>query len=94
VLPQAKLRIARAVFDRGGAADLDSEAFRAFEAANREWLQPYAVFRVLRRLFGTGEHWRWGALSQPTQEVGEGPLSLASHVRFVAAPTWPLLVLM
>lgn len=31
--------------------------------------QPYAVFIWLRRVFGTGEHWRWGALSQPTREV-------------------------
>ena len=27
------------------------------------------MFIVLRRVFGTGEHWRWGALSQPTQDM-------------------------
>lgn len=27
------------------------------------------MFIWLRRVFGTGEHWRWGALSQPTREV-------------------------
>lgn len=57
------------MFDSVGSADLDSEGFRRFREANWEWLQPYAVFCLLRRLFGTGEHWRWGALSQPTQEV-------------------------
>ncbi|KAI3431637.1 hypothetical protein D9Q98_004684 [Chlorella vulgaris] len=66
---QAKQRIARAVFDRGGAADLEGEEFLRFKEANWEWLQPYAVFLVLRRLFGTGEHWRWGDLSRPTQEM-------------------------
>ena len=67
--PQAKLRIARAVFDQLGKADLESEGFRRFCADSWEWLQPYAVFCMLRRVFGTGEHWRWGALSQPIQEV-------------------------
>ena len=37
--------------------------------------QPYAVFIWLRRVFGTGEHWRWGALAQPTREV-RGALQL------------------
>lgn len=36
---QAKLRIARAVFDRCGAADLESEGFRRFCADAWEWLQ-------------------------------------------------------
>ena len=66
---QTKLRIARAVFDRDGAAELNSEGFCRFREVNWEWLQPYALFCVLRRIFGTGEHWRWGVLSQPTQEV-------------------------
>ena len=66
---QAKLRIARAVFGRLGKADLESEGFRRFCADSWVWLQPYAVFSMLRRVFGTGEHWRWGALSQPTREV-------------------------
>jgi 4-alpha-glucanotransferase len=66
---KTKLRIARAVFDRCGAADLESESFRRFCSDAWEWLQPYAVFIWLRRVFGTGEHWRWGALSQPTREV-------------------------
>ncbi|PSC73748.1 4-alpha-glucanotransferase DPE2 [Micractinium conductrix] len=66
---EAKLRIAREVFDRQEAADMQSEEFQQFKAASWEWLQPYAVFIVLRRVFGTGEHWRWGALSQPTQDM-------------------------
>jgi len=27
------------------------------------------VFCLLRRMFGTGEHWKWGTLSTPTQQV-------------------------
>lgn len=33
------------------------------------WVQPYAIFCYLRDLFGTAEHWRWGALAAPTPEV-------------------------
>ena len=67
----AKLRIARALFDRLPPGELEGdEGFRRFCADSWEWLQPYAVFLVLRRVFGTCEHWRWGELSHPTQEVG------------------------
>lgn len=37
--PQTKLRIARAVFDRCGSADLESEPFRRFCSDAWEWLQ-------------------------------------------------------
>lgn len=70
--PQAKLRIARAVFERQGDADLATEEYRSFEASAAEWLKPYAVFIWLRGVMGTGEHWRWGALAQPTPEVRGG----------------------
>lgn len=46
-----------------------SKQFKEFCARNREWLQPYAVFCFLRDLFGTAEHWKWGAFSTPTPEV-------------------------
>lgn len=66
---EAKMRIARAVFDRRGQADLDSREFLRFKAEAWEWLQPYSVFCMLRKVFGSGEHWNWGSLSRPTQEV-------------------------
>lgn len=69
---QAKLRIARAVFERQGDADLATEEYRRFEASAAEWLRPYAVFIWLRGVMGTGEHWRWGALAAPTPEVRAG----------------------
>lgn len=48
---------------------LQSKLFREFCARNHEWLQPYSVFCFLRDLFGTAEHWNWGAFSTPTQKV-------------------------
>ena len=36
---------------------------------SEKWLRPYAVFKVLQDLFGTAEHWHWGALSRPTPRV-------------------------
>ena len=78
----AKLRLARALFDRLPPGELErDEGFRRFCADSWEWLQPYAVFLVLRRVFGTCEHWRWGALSHPTQEVGRLVGGLAGQCR-------------
>ena len=65
----AKLSIARRIFDAQGGTTLESADFKAFCAQNWEWLRPYAVFCFLRDLFGTAEHWRWGALGEPTDEV-------------------------
>mmetsp|Transcript_13105 Transcript_13105/g.39668 ORF Transcript_13105/g.39668 Transcript_13105/m.39668 type:complete len:1026 (-) Transcript_13105:2008-5085(-) len=64
----AKILIARSLFDRSGAALLQTDAFKAWYEANKEWLQPYAVFCFLRDLFGSAEHWKWGSLSSPTQQ--------------------------
>lgn len=38
-------------------------------ADNEFWLVPYAAFCFLRDLFGTAEHWRWGAMATPTPQV-------------------------
>ena len=43
-------------------AFLESDAFKRFLEEQSAWLRPYAVFGALRELFGTAEHWRWGAL--------------------------------
>lgn len=48
---------------------MQSPGFQQFYKANREWLQPYGVFKFLQDLFGTAEHWHWGSLSRPNQRV-------------------------
>lgn len=49
--------------------------FADYFAQNQGWLRPFAAFCVLKGLFGTAEHWNWGALSTPTPEV----LALLEH---------------
>jgi 4-alpha-glucanotransferase len=61
-----KLRLARAVFDARGAAATAEPEFLAWSADNAEWLRPYSVFCFLAELFGTAEHWTWGALARPS----------------------------
>jgi hypothetical protein len=39
--------------------------------AHKRWLVPYTAFCFLRDLFGTAEHWRWGAMATPTPELLE-----------------------
>ena len=43
--------------------------FSAWLERSKKWLKPYAAFCVLRDLFGTAEHWRWGAFDHGTSEV-------------------------
>jgi 4-alpha-glucanotransferase len=66
---RAKLEIARAVFDKLGAKATGGGEFKGWCQENVEWLRPYAVFCVLRDLFGTAQHWTWGALASPTPQV-------------------------
>ena len=49
--------------------DMQTPEFQEFFDKNKNWLEPYALFCVLRKLFGTTEHWRWGTLSTPTPDV-------------------------
>ncbi len=44
---------------------------QAWFADNASWLVPYAAYSWLRQLFGTAEHWRWGAMSKPSPELLE-----------------------
>ena len=44
---------------------------QAWFADNASWLEPYAAYSWLRQLFGTAEHWRWGAMSKPSPELLE-----------------------
>lgn len=65
---KVKGRISRLLFDRFGPETLESPAFKEWFAVNRDWLQPYAIFKVLKDLFGTAEHWQWGSLAHPSLE--------------------------
>jgi hypothetical protein len=71
-----KLAAARAAYDAarapGGALAPGGSLLHeldAFVEANAAWLKPYGAFCYLRDvIFGTAEHWRWGALASPTPE--------------------------
>lgn len=56
------------VFDRFAHETLESPSFKDWFSSNQDWLRPYAVFKVLKDLFNTAEHWQWGSLSQPSPE--------------------------
>ncbi len=56
---QAKWEYFRLIFKQEGSAVLDSEDFRTFFEANREWLQPYAVFSYLRDAYHTPNFREW-----------------------------------
>jgi 4-alpha-glucanotransferase len=43
--------------------------FKQWYEDNQSWIQPYSAFCFLRDLFGSAEHWKWGSLSQPSQQV-------------------------
>lgn len=42
---------------------------QAWFEQHQRWLVPYAAFCFLRDLFGTAEHWSWGAMATPTPEL-------------------------
>lgn len=51
---------------------LDSKAFRSFFEANKDWLQPYAVFSYLRDLYHTPNFREWPQYSEyNAQEIEE-----------------------
>ncbi|KAK9799848.1 hypothetical protein WJX73_009580 [Symbiochloris irregularis] len=82
-----KLSIARELFTRQGHAQLQDPGFKAWFKHSHEWLRPYAAFCVLRDLFGTAEHWTWGAFSHGTSQVVDKILSPSqehhSRVQFI-----------
>ncbi len=49
------------LFRQEGAQVLATEAYKAFFAANRAWLLPYASFSVLRDRYGTADFTTWPA---------------------------------
>ncbi|MBQ8500882.1 MAG: 4-alpha-glucanotransferase [Bacteroides sp.] len=56
---QAKWEYFRLIFKQEGEAVLASEAFKLFYEANKEWLQPYAVFSYLRDAYKTPNFREW-----------------------------------
>lgn len=56
---QTKWDYLRLMFAQEGAKILASDEFRIFFQANKEWLQPYAVFSYLRDINGTANFREW-----------------------------------
>lgn len=65
---KAKWEYFRLIFAQEGEAVLASEDFRAFFEANKEWLQPYAVFSYLRDAYRTPNFREWPRYSAYHQE--------------------------
>lgn len=63
VTVKEKLSFARRAYYNDGEKVLESDGFKSFYEKNASWLRPYGVFCVLRDLFGTSDHWRWGVFS-------------------------------
>ena len=73
---------------------LQDAEFQAWFESSRDWLQPYAAFLCLKDLFGSAEHWRWGALAEATPEAIQRLVSpdceLHSAIRFTYWLQWHL----
>ncbi len=65
---KAKWEYFRLIFAQEGEAVLASEDFRAFFEANKEWLQPYAVFSYLRDAYGTPDFRSWPHYAEYNQQ--------------------------
>ena len=63
----AKAEYLHAVYAEQGKKTLASKEFKAFMAANEEWLRPYAVFCALRDEKGTPDFSEWGAMAKYTK---------------------------
>ncbi|HQB58757.1 MAG: hypothetical protein LMBGKNDO_01365 [Bacteroidales bacterium] len=50
----------RYLFEQTGEKVMKSSSFRTFYKENKKWLQPYALFCVLRDKFGTADFSQWG----------------------------------
>ena len=63
----AKAEYLHAVYAEQGKKTLASKEFKAFMAANEEWLRPYAVFCALRDAKGTSDFAQWGSMAKYTK---------------------------
>ena len=80
----AKNEYLRLVFAQDGKKTLASKEFKAFLAANEEWLRPYAVFSALRDAKHTPDFSKWGAMAKYTKAKAakyekENPDAVAFH---------------
>ena len=80
----AKNEYLRLVFAQDGKKTLASKEFKAFLAANEEWLRPYAVFSALRDAKHTPDFSKWGAMAKYTKAKTakyekENPEAVAFH---------------
>ena len=64
-----KDRLLRKAFTTRGKKDLASPDYAIFTNRNRDWLQPYATFCVLRDTFGTADFQTWGAYARYAQKT-------------------------
>ena len=60
----AKRDYLRQLFKEQGAKTMATKEFKAFLAANEEWLRPYAVFSALRDELGTPDFSQWGKMAK------------------------------
>ncbi|MBQ2239412.1 MAG: 4-alpha-glucanotransferase, partial [Alistipes sp.] len=72
------------VYAQDGKKTLASKDFKAFLAANEEWLRPYAVFSALRDAKQTPDFSKWGAMAKYTKAKAakyekENPEAVAYH---------------
>ena len=80
----AKNEYLRLVFAQDGKKTLASKEFKAFLAANEEWLRPYAVFSALRDAKHTPDFSKWGGMAKYTKAKAtkyekENPEAVAFH---------------
>ena len=61
--------------------------FKQWYEDNQSWVQPYSAFCFLRDLFGSAEHWKWGSLSQPSQQVCSEIVVLAAQLKLMLHTT-------
>ena len=63
----AKSEYLHLIYAQDGKKTLASKEFKAFMAANEEWLRPYAIFCALRDEKGTPDFSAWGAMAKYTK---------------------------
>ncbi|MFI3278254.1 MAG: 4-alpha-glucanotransferase [Rikenellaceae bacterium] len=59
----------RGIYEEQGAALLKSSEFKHFLAKNSWWLEPYALFSILRDKYETPDFWQWGDESKYSDEL-------------------------
>ena len=61
---EEKTRLLREAFAAVGKDVMSGKDYKRFFSANKDWLVPYAVFRVQRDINGTPEFGKWKSLSE------------------------------